>query len=181
MRHLRPGRAWIGRVASIPPAPLPPVAVAMAHVLGGSHHGGRAISIAAISHWVAAGWALHGREGAAEACCTTLEVGEATRGAVPVTGAGAVLARREGAQDVGSTVEHTARRRRNLDSLLVQSTSVHAEALSSLRQVSCMQWHSGDVRLPLHGKKRWQSPSQWACADQEYVGSRRQSGDRRTG
>lgn len=59
----------------------------------------------------------HGREGATEACCATLEVGEAAAGASPVTGTWAVLRRREWGEErwatgrlgAGSTVEDARR------------------------------------------------------------------------
>jgi hypothetical protein len=98
------------------------------------HHSRR--TIATISVSAAAnlinGTSTNSWEGASEASSSALEVGEATRGTSPATRTGPVLAGRERNQDALSAVEDAARRRRDLDGLLVQGTTVHAETLGSL-------------------------------------------------
>jgi hypothetical protein len=79
------------------------VTVTVTHVvLRRAHHAWVAsVSVAAIGHGVTAWRALlHGRERASETSGTALEVGETTRGAVPVTRARPVLAGRERCDDV---------------------------------------------------------------------------------
>lgn len=110
--------------------------------LGRRDHRRTAVSIAAAVAHVAGRSSSNSREGAAEARSTALEVGETTRWAGPVTGTRPVLAGRERREDLGSPIQDTARRRRNLNGLLVQSPAVHAQALGSLgkeeKQVSSM-------------------------------------------
>jgi hypothetical protein len=109
--------------------------MAVAHVvLRRTHHAGVAtVSITTVSHGVTTWWTLlHGGERASETSGTTLEVGEATRRAVPITGTGAVLARWERNDDVGSAVNDAAGGGRNLNGLLIQRTAIHTERLCGL-------------------------------------------------
>jgi hypothetical protein len=104
-------------------------------VLRRSHHTRVAITTAVsrVSHGISGRWALlHGGERATETSSAALEVGEAARRAVPVTGTRAVLARREWSNDLGSAVEDATRGGRDLNSLLVERATIHAKALSSL-------------------------------------------------
>jgi hypothetical protein len=83
-------------------------------VLRRSHHARVTIAgtVSCVTHTITSGRTLlHRGEGAAETSSTTLEVGEATGRAVPVTRAGAVLARREWRDDVGSAVNDATGRR----------------------------------------------------------------------
>lgn len=106
----------------------------MAHVRRSGHHSRGSVAIA-IAH-LASGTGTDSREGAAEAGGATLEVGETARGARPVTRSGAVLAGREGRQDLGSTIEDPARGGRHLNGLFVQGPPVHAKTFSGLKR--CM-------------------------------------------
>lgn len=103
----------------------------VAHVLRRGAHGRRAVaSTIAITHLAAATRAS--REGTAEASRAALEVGEAARRAGPVARPGSVLTRGEGRENIGGSVQDAARRRRDLDGLLVQGTAIHAQTLGSL-------------------------------------------------
>ena len=107
----------------------------VSHVLGRWHHGRRSIAVTSptvSAHRVTPRPGTHSWEGAAEAGRSALEVGEAAGRAGPVSGAGSVLAGREGGQNLGSAVEHAAGGGRDLDGLLVESAAVHAQALGSL-------------------------------------------------
>lgn len=106
----------------------------MAHVRRSGHHSRGPVSIA-IAH-LAGRTSTDSWERAAEAGGAALEVGETARGARPVTRSGAVLARREGREDLGGAVQNPARGGRHLDSLLVQGPSVHAKTFSGLKR--CM-------------------------------------------
>lgn len=110
----------------------------MATVLHHATHWGW--SIAAIwivtSHWISGSHCLRERVGAAEACCATLEVGEATRWAGPVTWAWAILAWGKGGEDILSAVKYAAGRRRYFDRLLVKGAAVHTERFCCLEGVS---------------------------------------------
>lgn len=98
------------------------MAMTTVHVRG--DHGWRTIAIRTISNRFGSGG--HSRERATEAGRTTLEVGETTRRASPVTGTRAVLRRRERGQDFGCTVQDPARRGGDLNGLFVEGTTVHA-------------------------------------------------------
>ena len=109
--------------------------VVVTHVVSRRTHDTR-VAVTVAVHRIRSG--RHGREAASEAGSAALEVGEAARRAGPVTGTGTVLAGREGSQDVGGAVENTRRGRRDLDGLLVECTTVHAEGLSGLVYVSLL-------------------------------------------
>jgi hypothetical protein len=111
--------------------------VTAAHVVARRTHHTRVVAITISIHRIRSG--RHGREGATEAGGTTLEVGEAARGAGPITGPRAVLAGREGSENVSCAVEDARRGRRHFNGLFVKSTAVHAERLGSLVRwsVSC--------------------------------------------
>src|SRR4051794_1908770 len=70
------------------------------------HHRWRAVAVVVVVHWVGSG--RHSGERATEACSTTLEVGEATGRASPVTRTGTVLGGREGSEDLGGAVQNPA-------------------------------------------------------------------------
>ena len=106
--------------------------VVAAHVRGRRHHGWWPVAIA-VAH-IAGGTSADGRERAAEAGRPSLEVREAARGAGPVAGPRSILAGRERRKYLGGAVEDAARRRGDLDGLFVQSTAIHAEALGGLEQ-----------------------------------------------
>lgn len=109
------------------------------------HHGRRSVATVSIrvSAHVVPRAGSDCWEGASEAGSSALEVGETTRGAGPVTRTRAVLARWEGRQNILSAVENTARRRRDLDGLLVQGTAIHAKTLGSLLGKNVRMWHEG--------------------------------------
>jgi hypothetical protein len=109
------------------------VATVVTHVLLWWHHGWRPIAVTTSVTTHIASWAsTHSWERAAEARSAALEVGETARWAGPVSWAWAILAWWEWSQNLRSTVKDTARGWGDLDGLLVESTAVHAQALSSL-------------------------------------------------
>lgn len=103
--------------------------VVVTHVVSRRTHHAR-VAVAVAVHRVRG--CSHGRERAAEASSAALKVREAARGAGPVTGTRAVLARREGGEDISGTVKYARGRRRDLDGLFVECTAVHAERFGSL-------------------------------------------------
>lgn len=111
------------------------VATMVAAVVRRRHHGRGSVAVAKVAVSTGATRASC-RERASEASGSALEVGEAARGAGPVTRTGSVLARREWCEDILGAVEDAARRGRDLDSLFVQGSAIHAEALGSLVIVS---------------------------------------------
>jgi len=116
----------------------------VSHVLRGRHHGRRAIAVS-----VADITGRTGGERASEAGGTTLEVGEAARRAGPVAGSGSVLAGRERGENFGGTVQNTARRGGDLNSLLVERPTVHTQALGSL-----FNWRSVSKRSKKRGQDK---------------------------
>lgn len=111
-------------------------------VVRGRHHRRSTVAVAGVtatatastiaSHLTLRATSTDSWERTAEASSSPLEIRKATRGASPITRTRAVLARREGRQDLCGSIENSAGRRGDLDGLLVQSTSVHTEALGSL-------------------------------------------------
>lgn len=121
---------WNGVVAAATHA----MAVTVAHVPAWhTHHAWVSVAVTAV-HWRLL--VLVGRVRAAEASSATLKVGEAAGWAGPVTWARPVLAGREGGENIRSAVKNARGGRSDLDSLLVQSTSVHTQRFRSLGCVS---------------------------------------------
>jgi hypothetical protein len=112
----------------------------VATVVRRGHHGGRTVVVSVATAHVALRTGVHGRERAAEASRSALEVGETTRGTSPIARTGSVLARRERGQDLGGTVKDSTRRGRDLDGLLVKGASIHAQALGSLEMLLVLPW-----------------------------------------
>lgn len=104
----------------------------MAHVRRSGHHSRGTIAVA-IAH-LATRASADSREGAAEAGGAALEVRETARGTRPVARSGAVLAGRERCKDLGSAIKDPAGGGRNLNSLFVQSPSIHAKTFSGLKR-----------------------------------------------
>lgn len=111
--------------------------VVVTHVVSRRTHHAR-VAVAVAVHRVRG--CSHGRERAAEASSAALKVREAARWAGPVTGTRAVLARREGGEDISGTVKYARGRRRDLDGLFVECTAVHAERFGSLQKTSVLVW-----------------------------------------
>jgi hypothetical protein len=147
------GAEWDGASARVSASVVSHV-LAVAHVLlRRTHHGGMAITIG-IAHGVAGRTSSDSWEGASEAGRAALEVGESARRAVPVTGAGAVLAGRKAHEDIGSFVENSVGRRRNFNSLIIESTAIHAKAFSSLQKSAQKLDNSMGTNVPLRGMRR---------------------------
>lgn len=83
----------------------------------------------------------HGGEGTAEACRATLEIGEATAGARPITRSWSVLGRRKWREErwtsrwlrVSCTIEHSTRRGGNLNGAIIERAPVHTQTFCCLR------------------------------------------------
>lgn len=102
------------------------------------HHGWGSVAVAIPTH-ITSGACTYGRERAPETSGASLEVRESAGRASPITRARPILARGEWRKDLGGSIEHAATRRRNLNCLLIKSTTVHTQALRSLlvRRENC--------------------------------------------
>lgn len=110
-------------------ASMAAVTTMMTHVVWWWHHVGWSIRVG-IWHWV---WArANSWVRTAEACSTTLEVGETAGWTRPIARTRTILARWERSQNLRSTVEDTARGRRDFNCFVVQCTAIHAKTFSSL-------------------------------------------------